>query len=100
MNTTLDGLALDDFRISVVMPVLAETGTVCTIVEWLRANLGPRLFEVIIVISPKSPQALEGRLPGACSHRFVDSHPGAAGKPRSRPGVPGGVCAASGATSS
>ena len=57
MNTTLDGLALDDFRISVVMPVLAETGTVCTIVEWLRANLGPRLFEVIIVISPKSPQA-------------------------------------------
>ena len=39
------------------MPVFSETGTVCTIVEWLRANLGPRLFEVIIVISPRSSQA-------------------------------------------
>jgi len=57
MNPALDVLALDDFRISVVMPVFSETGTVCTIVEWLRANLGPRLFEVIIVISPRSSQA-------------------------------------------
>jgi dolichol-phosphate mannosyltransferase len=57
MNPALDGLPLDDFRISVVMPVLSETGTVLTIVEWLRANLGPRLFEVIIVISPRSSQA-------------------------------------------
>ena len=57
MNTTLDALALDDFRISVAMPVFSETGTLCTIVEWLRAELGPRLCEVIIVISPRSSQA-------------------------------------------
>lgn len=56
MKLTLDGLTPDDFRISVVMPVNSETGTVRTIVEWLHANLGPRLCEVIIVISPRSSQ--------------------------------------------
>ena len=40
-----------------MMPVFSETGTVCAIVDWLRANLGPRLFEIIIVISPRSSPA-------------------------------------------
>ncbi len=55
MNPVPDRLSVDDYRISVVMPVFSETGTVCTIVEWLRANLGARLLEIIIVISPDLP---------------------------------------------
>jgi len=54
MKPTLSALTLDDFRISVVLPVFSETRTVREIVEWLRANLKPWFFEVIIVISPRS----------------------------------------------
>ena len=41
--------------ISVVLPVFAETATVGEIVDRLRDILGPRLFEVLIVTSPRSP---------------------------------------------
>jgi dolichol-phosphate mannosyltransferase len=54
MKPTLCPLALDDFRISVVLPVFSETRTVREIVDWLRTNLEPWLFEVVIVISPRS----------------------------------------------
>jgi dolichol-phosphate mannosyltransferase len=57
MKPQLKPLALDEFQISVVMPVFSETDSVRTIVNWLRANLGSRLLEVIIVISPRSSQA-------------------------------------------
>jgi dolichol-phosphate mannosyltransferase len=54
MKPTLCPLALDDFRISVVLPVFSETRTVREIVDWLRTNLEPWLFQVVIVISPRS----------------------------------------------
>jgi dolichol-phosphate mannosyltransferase len=54
MKPTLSALALDDFRISVVLPVFSETRTVREIVDWLRDHLEPWLFQVIIVISPRS----------------------------------------------
>jgi dolichol-phosphate mannosyltransferase len=56
MNPALEPLALDHFRISVVLPVFSETKTVREIVGWLGANLGARLLEVIIVISPRSSE--------------------------------------------
>jgi dolichol-phosphate mannosyltransferase len=43
-----------DYRISVVLPVFSETDTVRLIADWLRQNLGEQLFEIIIVISPRS----------------------------------------------
>ena len=54
MKPSLSALALDEFRISVVLPVFSETRTVREITDWLRANLKPWLLEVIIVISPRS----------------------------------------------
>jgi dolichol-phosphate mannosyltransferase len=50
----LSPLDLDDFRISVVLPVFSETRTVREIVDWLRVHLEPWLLEIIIVISPRS----------------------------------------------
>ena len=41
--------------VSVVLPVFAETATVREIVDRLRALLGPRLLEVLVVTSPRSP---------------------------------------------
>ncbi|HJZ87732.1 MAG TPA: glycosyltransferase family 2 protein [Polyangia bacterium] len=41
-------------RISVVLPVYSETETVREIVGWLKHNLGSRLEEIVIIISPKS----------------------------------------------
>jgi dolichol-phosphate mannosyltransferase len=49
-------LALNDYRISVVMPVFSETDTVRETVAWLAKNLDTRLLEVIIIIAPKSSQ--------------------------------------------
>ncbi len=57
MCPPLEPISLDDFRISVVLPVYSETGTVRQIVDWLGTHLGARLLEVIIVISPRSSQA-------------------------------------------
>ena len=54
MKPTLSPLALDDFQISVVLPVFSETRTVQEIVDWLRTHLEPWLVQVIIVISPRS----------------------------------------------
>jgi dolichol-phosphate mannosyltransferase len=54
MKIILPPLALEDFRISVVLPVFSETRTVREIVEWLSTHLEPWLLEVIIVISPRS----------------------------------------------
>ena len=54
MNPRLPALTLDDFRISVVLPVFSETRTVREIVDWLCVHLEPWLFEVIIVVSPRS----------------------------------------------
>jgi dolichol-phosphate mannosyltransferase len=54
MKPTLSPLPLDDFRISVVLPVFSETRTVREIVNWLRDNLGTMLAQVIIVYSPRS----------------------------------------------
>src|SRR3954454_15373825 len=48
---------LDDFRISVVLPVYSETETVRRVVGWLGDNLAGRLEEIIIVLSPRSKQA-------------------------------------------
>jgi dolichol-phosphate mannosyltransferase len=50
----LPRLALEDQRVSVVMPVFNETDTVRLICDWLRANLGGRLMEIIVVQSPRS----------------------------------------------
>jgi dolichol-phosphate mannosyltransferase len=54
MKPTLTPLALEDYRISVVMPVFSETRTARETVNWLRVHLDPWLLEVIIVISPRS----------------------------------------------
>ena len=54
MYPPIEPLYLDDFRVSVVLPVYSETRTVRQIVDWLGAALGARLIEVIIVISPRS----------------------------------------------
>lgn len=54
MCPPLEPLYMDDFRISVVLPVYSETRTVRQIVDWLGTHLGARLLEVIIVISPRS----------------------------------------------
>jgi dolichol-phosphate mannosyltransferase len=54
MTLVLPPLALDHFRISVVLPVYSETRTVREIVDWLCVHLEPWLFEVIVVISPRS----------------------------------------------
>lgn len=50
----LEPLALQDQRISVVMPVFSETDSVRLIADWLRHQLGERLLEILIVISPRS----------------------------------------------
>jgi dolichol-phosphate mannosyltransferase len=47
-------LAVADQQISAVLPVFNETDTVRIVCDWLRANLGERLLEIIIVISPRS----------------------------------------------
>jgi dolichol-phosphate mannosyltransferase len=54
MRPTLSPLALDNFQISVVLPVFSETRTVQEIVNWLCTHLEPWLLEVVIVISPRS----------------------------------------------
>jgi dolichol-phosphate mannosyltransferase len=54
MCPALEPLYLDDYCISVVLPVYSETRTVRQIVDWLGTHLGARLLEVIIVISPRS----------------------------------------------
>jgi glycosyltransferase involved in cell wall biosynthesis len=43
-----------DYHISVVLPVFSETDTVRLIAEWLRQNLGERLLEILIIVSPRS----------------------------------------------
>jgi dolichol-phosphate mannosyltransferase len=53
----LSPLAPQDYRVSVVMPVFSETDSVRAICEWLTRELGDRLLEVIIVISPRSNDA-------------------------------------------
>jgi dolichol-phosphate mannosyltransferase len=53
----LGPLAAQDYRLSVVMPVFSETDTVRAICEWLTRELGERLLEIIIIISPRSNQA-------------------------------------------
>ena len=43
-----------DFRISVVLPVFSETGTIREVIRGLKEILGERLLEIIIVVSPRS----------------------------------------------
>ncbi len=57
MKLPLSPLARSDYRISVVLPVFSETDTVRIVADWLRANLGSQLLEIIIVISPRSSAA-------------------------------------------
>ena len=54
MNPHLTPLDPTDYRISVVLPVFSETDTVRLIADWLRQNLGERLLEIIIIVSPRS----------------------------------------------
>jgi dolichol-phosphate mannosyltransferase len=54
MLPKLEPLAAHDHRISVVLPVFSETDTVRLIANWLRENLGERLLEILIVVSPRS----------------------------------------------
>lgn len=53
----LPPLAAQDYRLSVVMPVFSETDTVRDLCHWLRRELGERLLEIIIVVSPRSSDA-------------------------------------------
>src|SRR5262249_54125674 len=53
----LPPLAAEDYRISVVMPVFSETDTVRDVCDWLTRELGDRLLEIIIIISPRSNEA-------------------------------------------
>ncbi|MBE7466507.1 MAG: glycosyltransferase family 2 protein [Planctomycetes bacterium] len=53
----LPPLAPADYRISVVLPVFAETDSVREVANWLREKLGARMLETIIVLSPKSGPA-------------------------------------------
>jgi dolichol-phosphate mannosyltransferase len=39
---------------SVILPVYAETDSLRQIVAWLGQNLGPRLLEIIVIVSPRS----------------------------------------------
>jgi hypothetical protein len=66
----LTPLEPDEYRVSVVMPVFSETDTVRQIAEWLIANIGPRLEEIVIVQSPRSSEASRA----ACA-RLVADHP-------------------------
>jgi dolichol-phosphate mannosyltransferase len=50
-------LAAQDYRISVVTPVFSETDSVRDLCQWLTRELGERLLEIIIVISPRSNAA-------------------------------------------
>jgi dolichol-phosphate mannosyltransferase len=50
-------IAPEDYRISVVLPVYSETDSVRAVVGQLKEDLGPRLHEVLIVISPRSQPA-------------------------------------------
>jgi dolichol-phosphate mannosyltransferase len=50
----LPPLPATEQRISVVLPVFSETDTVRLIADWLRQNLGERLLEIIVIISPHS----------------------------------------------
>jgi dolichol-phosphate mannosyltransferase len=54
---TLEPLAPESYRISVVLPVYSETETVRDVVRWHREHLGGRLEEIIIVLSPRSGDA-------------------------------------------
>lgn len=42
-------------RISVVLPVFAETSTVTEVIDALEASCGDRLLEVLVVLAPRSP---------------------------------------------
>jgi dolichol-phosphate mannosyltransferase len=42
-------------RVSVILPVLSETGRLVELVARLRELLGADLFEIQIIVSPKSP---------------------------------------------
>ncbi|MCZ7646871.1 MAG: glycosyltransferase family 2 protein [Planctomycetota bacterium] len=53
----LPPLAPADYRISVVLPVYAETDTVREVARWLIERLGASLHQIVIVISPKSGEA-------------------------------------------
>jgi dolichol-phosphate mannosyltransferase len=44
----------NDFKVSVVLPVFSETDTVRLVADWLRENLGDRLLEILIIVSPRS----------------------------------------------
>ncbi len=63
-------LAAAEMRVSVVMPVFAETDTVRAIALWLLRELDDRLHEIVIVQSPRSGP---------------ESAPSAGGWPRSIP---------------
>lgn len=56
-EASLPLLSPSDFRVSVVLPVYSETETVRDIVTWLKDRLGPRLAEIILVLSPRSHAA-------------------------------------------
>src|SRR5262245_39337906 len=41
-------------KMSVILPVYAETDSLRHIVAWLDQNLGARLLEIIVIVSPRS----------------------------------------------
>jgi dolichol-phosphate mannosyltransferase len=43
------------FRVSAILPAFAETGTIPELVSALVHLVGPELFEILLVVSPKSP---------------------------------------------
>ncbi len=56
-RNTLEPLAPESYRVSVVLPVFSETETVRDVVLWHREHLGARLEEIVIVLSPRSGEA-------------------------------------------
>src|SRR5438128_2019162 len=56
--------------VSVVLPVFAEEETVPTLVERLEQLLGGALFEILIVLSPRSPEPTR-----AICERIAAAHP-------------------------
>lgn len=54
LKLPLPPLRQDEYRISVVLPVYAETDSIPPIVEGLTQMLGARLHEIIVIVSPRS----------------------------------------------
>lgn len=50
----MENISREKYRISVILPVYSETGSVKGIVSWLESEIKMYLEEIIIVLSPRS----------------------------------------------